>query len=581
MKVEVYISNSRPQLVESISCKPSFSVQLNPANNVYVLFFSCHCQTPNVMQAVFLGLSQLENSNSFGSGTLDMSFYVSVAVYAVSLAASTVVLIRMLSLINKASHGLAAAAANAEVAMESFRHFRSWGVFKHGDVGCLTHIAARKGMKCVLEHLVHKGANPCAVDSTGQTPLDVARRAGMTSTQDFLETLAEESARDACRGGGDIGKIKGSQSLSRSRRPSLFGYRGSIEESSERGTNDGIDAARHWHHVRNFTETILRWILSGERTSRKGLGKVAAEPFDAAAKPLSLDEPQRLTGSPLPDLPISSSSSGSPHEGNSAPRISICRFLISPPVAEDLDKGDVTATNDPSQIWPIAKREDSGSCGEIIGTEGGIVVAGEDGECPAEANARSAGSLGTGNGDTNLATEKTTRATSIITVRSHQVLNSPRRDMMMETRPPTIASPANLGPVIAPTIMPTSTKTTNRMVFPLDGIKSVASKAHTVRRASVNLLSGLNSTSSSSSLPRRGQGGSCISSTATRFSPTQSVLNITWALRRLRSFGTPRDLRAGFVALRKTSPFRIPDIYLLAFTDMASLEEIPCRTGDR
>lgn len=66
----------------------------------------------------------------------------------------------------------------------------------------------------------------------------------------------------------------------------------------------------------------------------------------------------------------------------------------------------------------------------------------------------------------------------------------------------------------------------------------------------------------------------------TVYSPTQAVLNITWALRRLRPFGTPRERRAAFKDLRESSPVYIPQMYLLAFVDMAELGEIPRRTGD-
>lgn len=67
----------------------------------------------------------------------------------------------------------------------------------------------------------------------------------------------------------------------------------------------------------------------------------------------------------------------------------------------------------------------------------------------------------------------------------------------------------------------------------------------------------------------------------TIYSPTQAVLNITWALRRLRPLGTPRERRVAFRGLRESSPVHIPHMYLLAFVDMAALGEIPRRTGDQ
>lgn len=564
------------------------------------------------MQAVFLGLSRLENSNSFGSGSLGMGFYVSVAAYAVSLAASTAVLIRMLTLINRASHSLAAAAAGTEIAMESFRHFQTWGAFKHGDVGCLTHIAARKGMTHVLQYLARNGANPSAMDSTGKTPLDIARGADMDSARDFLETLvAGENVLMPCSsptGGGGDGKDERSRSPSQSLQSSLFRYRGSgSREGSEGGTADGEEVVRRWHHARTFVETVVRWVVSGERTSGKGLGKVAAEPLGAAARPPSTDEPQRSTSSPQPDLPQSSFSGGSPNEGTISPRISMSRAMISPRDLEDPDTGDVAMVNDPSQTRATSKRGDSGSCGENIdaeaavpasdrkasatGTRGGNKLTGDDEERDAEAGAGSADSFGASSGDTTLAVQEalentfalkeTTRDASLSTVRSHQLLPDPGGAAVIETRPPTVASAVIPGPATVPAIKPTSTETDNSAVSSPGTVKTVAPTNQLVRRMSINLLRRLNSTSSASSFSGQGRRGSCISSTAAIFSPTQSVLNITWGLRRLRSFGTPRALRAGFVALRKTSPFHIPDIYLLAFTDMVCLKEIPCRKGNR
>lgn len=123
----------------------------------------------------------------------------------------------MLAIINKASRGLANAMAKTETAMESFEHFRSWGVLKHGEIGCLTHIAARKGMARVLRYLVRNGANPNALDSTGKTPLAVAKVAGMDKARDYLEKfegatrlnasqLASSDGGGVSRAGGGGGK---------------------------------------------------------------------------------------------------------------------------------------------------------------------------------------------------------------------------------------------------------------------------------------------------------------------------------------------------------------------------------------
>lgn len=49
----------------------------------------------------------------------------------------------------------------------------------------------------------------------------------------------------------------------------------------------------------------------------------------------------------------------------------------------------------------------------------------------------------------------------------------------------------------------------------------------------------------------------------------------------MRPLGTPRERRVAFRGLRESSPVHIPQMYLLAFVDMAALGEIPRRTGDQ
>lgn len=107
---------------------------------------------------------------------------------------------------------------------------------------------------------------------------------------------------------------------------------------------------------------------------------------------------------------------------------------------------------------------------------------------------------------------------------------------------------------------------------------SSAAHSLTIQRpiSAVRAISTLKSAAAATAaLARAGDGDASVV-----YSPTQAVLNITWALRRLRPLGTPRERRVAFRDLRESSPFHIPQMYLLAFVDLATLGEIPRRTGD-
>lgn len=536
-------------------------------------------------------LSRLENVDSFGSGSPGGGFYASVIAYAVSLAASTGVLIRMLALINRASHGLAAASDNTENAMEAFMHFRSWCGLKHGDIGCLTHLATGKGMSRVLECLVRGGANPFAMDSTGKTPLDIAKEAGMESAREYLEQIAETHRRSVSSPGsaGSLSPTHGGGSKheqSRSPRRALQLSRRSnsdvgSEKSDGSGTpnREGRHAVTNWHLTRAFAETAARWIMFGKRSSGRSLGKVAAEPLGMAVRPFSA-ETETEEHSPLGkrqsriSLRLWPSRDRSRDETGSNGLIS--REIVSSRDSEDGDDGDVTAepANYPPQTRGTRTRGEPRPREERV-PDVEAATSGSDVPAPA---------TGSHTGDEVLV-PRDGRQHATDTVADRSGANVSKTEEIIENRN-SLMSPV-IGPAVSPEpaavpviVRPISVNTANTLTMsPTVDLATTFSTAQVATQVSTNLRWRRISSSSPGGAARR---GSCISSSSTsNFSLTQSVLNIAWALRRLGSLGTPRDVRAGFAALRKNSPFYIPDIYLLAFADLVRLEEIPRRTGNR
>lgn len=193
--------------------------------------------------------------------------------FAASVAASTLLLVRMLSLINRASDGLSTAARKTEAAMETFAEMRSWGILRHGDIGCFTHIAARRGMVRALEFLVSHGANPLAVDSTGQTPLDIARGATTHGACEFLEMLAPVRGS----GGGLASPPFIAREAAGEKSPRGAGIF-SKSDSGEQADGGSQNTTRRWGRARNVANSAMRWVSRAERAAQKGTAKVGVEP---------------------------------------------------------------------------------------------------------------------------------------------------------------------------------------------------------------------------------------------------------------------------------------------------------------
>ncbi|CAM9778093.1 unnamed protein product, partial [Choristocarpus tenellus] len=134
-----------------------------------------------IVQGVFIGTAQLEHSVVFGGQQYDGPlFWVSLGMFGLTAMAVTVQMLRMHAIIGGAKRNLQEAIARTEIAMESFKeHHDIMGELSHREVGCLSHIAARKGMWRTLQCLLQYGASPNTVNSLGQTPIDVAVEAGM------------------------------------------------------------------------------------------------------------------------------------------------------------------------------------------------------------------------------------------------------------------------------------------------------------------------------------------------------------------------------------------------------------------
>lgn len=542
-------------------------------------------------QAVFLVLSRLENVDSFGSGSPGGGFYASVIAYAVSLAASTGVLIRMLALINRASHGLSAASDSTENAMEAFMHFRSWCGLKHGDIGCLTHLATGKGMLRVLECLVRGGANPFVVDSTGKTPLDIAKGAGMDSAREFLEQIAETHRGSLSSPGSasSLSPIQGGGSKHEQSRSPRRALRLSDHRNSETGGSEKSEGGRtpnresgpvvtNWHVTRTFAETAARWIMFGKWSSGKSLGKVAAEPLGAAVRPFGA-EAGAEEQSPLGKRESRASLRLWPSRDRFRNEIGsnglISRAIVSSRNSEDGNSGDVTVEPaNRSQIRGTRTCGETSSCEERVQNVG-ATSSGSDAPAPTiESHARDKGLV-----------PRDGRQHAAETIADRSGANISKTEEIIGNRN-SLMSPI-VGPAIDPepatvpqTVKPMSANTANNSVMSSTiELATIYSTARVATQVSTNLRRRRMSLSSSGGGARR---GSCVSSNSpSNFSLTQSVLNIAWGLRRLGSLGTPKDARAGFAALRKSSPFHIPDIYLLAFADLVRLEEIPCRTGNR
>lgn len=611
-----------------------------------------------------LGASQLERSNAFGTGPGGAIFYFSLVAFASSVVASTVLLVRMLALINRATEGLAAAAGRTETAMETFVDMRSWGILRHGDIGCLTHIAARKGMARVLDVLVQHGANPVAVDSIGRTPLDIARVEGMENACERLEILTAATWSDECTMLSSTRRMKSSR-LRSPRGAGKFGDGGGGEGGTGRGGDGGggDGTVYRWGRIQKVAESAVRWIHHSGRPSKKWSGKVGVEPlapsassFSSASFSSSSSSSFLSPSSPLP-APLSISLARNSDPGCGEP-FSPCPPFGGAEGAEQTDAVVVASSSDqrenntnssssPHDEGGVRRREGGGTGRTGVGGEVEREIPwGRGGsDLAAHGDINETSDRSAGRGDATLGADRRDKKNS----RNHSVAatqgsvakggsnipreaesagkNEPKTDVILYQTlgGASGASGAASENVLAiPTLPLPATAEGDRSwggsltchqqhqqqelgtggggrsssscvrgggaaraVTPDEELRRSSSSlkaralSTTLLRKASTAAAGMTAAGASSSGQTRQLTLGNIAAGAITYSPTQSVLNITWALRRLRPLGTPRERRTAFRALRESSPFHIPPMYLLAFVDMATLGEIPKRTGDR
>lgn len=617
-----------------------------------------------------MGASQLENSNAFGSGTLGTTFYGSLVAFGVSLAASTVLLLRMLTLINRASHGLAAAASNAEAAMETFVDMRSWGILRHGDVGCLTHIAARRGMVEALDFLVSNGANPTAVDSTGQTPLEIAEGAEMEEARNYLKMIIASRGT----GGSFMSPAASERNVHQTRPPRSPGGAKNVHDEIEEKQEEINDQTPvyTWILIRKVAESAVRWVNRGVRATGKASRKVGVEPLvdttssldeSPSPPPALLPAPlvisyagqvdtiadelshEAIFGSsfPLPqrdnqeqgndgknDLTgwVSSAArplSGYVCEGGEDETAEPVRHRCQAPDAtpdETLvlrqnvlreDSKYKNRNNHPRLDDVCLDRQDSSDL-QLEGRESGVITskaenqgeqqdtgttAADDGplrRLGSDAGSTVDGSVKDDQGIRAAATAAVaaTAATTTTVSAVSSIFGTNKEADLADSAANRVSQPTakirrpsgarNMSATFPVAKMPFSPTSREGAAGRDNGKKGSAAGAKEssrgIRRLSVTVLRRLSTPGTSSpGYGRHGLLGS-MASGDTIYSPTQSVLNITWALRRLRPLSTPRERRVAFRDLRESSPFHIPAMYLLSFVVMASLGEIPRRTGD-
>lgn len=613
-------------------------------------------------QAILLAASRLEHSTAFGSGPVGFTFYGSLAAFAVSLIASTTLLIRMLALINRAVDGLAEAARKTETAMEAFTEIRSSGMLRHGDIGCLTHVAAKRGMVRALSFLVRHGASPLSLDSVGQTPLDVARTENMEEACKYLETITSEMDRKA----DDTPLARDSVRPTRVTSPRTPRRSGGGERGAREGR--GRDAsAKRWGRLWRVAETAARWVSMGDR--RVGRGKVGVEPSSSSTgldeacppelastallTPLVVRCPSPCRDKPTPptdDLALASTpgptffpridSMLDPEDGGIAATVAsdggpTAELPLSQESRRPGGEGGVTT---PGRGHSLRWVEPGVAPGEAVivahggdGTPGGVDGAREklggivnvppeapdnsltlsqrfpgrtvegDGERQGGGDRGGEGVIGVAgegigrtNGRGNTATSDTVddpcaavqeiRAATTAAATVTTAAASPALSAESSSARDSSSSAGELEKAFRSSAGKRSRKHSSEGGG--DGRSSATSRdgkpsARRSRQLSAAFLRQRSSEDApASSGGRRQTSATGLGATVT-YSPTQSVLNITWALRRMRELDTPRERRAAFGVLQESSPFFIPDMYLLAFADMAALGEIPRRTADR
>ncbi|CAM9440868.1 unnamed protein product [Ectocarpus fasciculatus] len=635
-----------------------------------------------IIQGLLLAMSQLEDSNAYGSGPVGMAFYFSLIAFAASIIASTVLLVRMLTLIHGAAQGLASAAKKTDTAMETFVDLRSWGILRHGEVGCLTHIAAGRGMVRALDFLVRNGANPSAVDSTGQTPLDIAEESGMKEACVYLQGVVSSSSQQRERGllSTPIARMLITK-VDRARSPRSPPRKASGDKIREgEGDTRERPLVHGWRQVRKVAGSAARWIgmselVSARRASGRvgvevratsspsaaaSLGESASQPTTEASAALRLPPALSISYSrercddgenggvlaPVAPSPSSSARSSSSslssqagHGGSdrrnrqvspsdmtsgttaSSPAAGVCRggvgdtggTMISPGreglhgkapdtiPGEDLINDQFEMVYDDSEEPPADKssRRTSPSTTRKNGKQRGgtDIVGGGDAGAGQETTAGG----GTSGSDTGACVrdngvrgrlEDGTKASRV------QEEGDEARERSAESgssRPaPRRSSVSSRLSASVSALLQQSfsgdegTHGGGRGSASGRSPRSDTDLAATVTEAflrtsssplSTTLRRRLSSTKTTSGLKNAAAADN--GAKAATYSPTQAVLNITWALRRLRPLGTPRERRAAFEGLRESSPVHIPQMYLLAFVDLAELGEIPQRTGNR
>ncbi|CAM9785465.1 unnamed protein product, partial [Discosporangium mesarthrocarpum] len=469
-----------------------------------------------LVQGVFLATARLEHSQGFGSRETSqgLMFWTSVGVLSMVLVAAVAQLLWMQVLIRGAARSLTEATQHREMTMEKFTNYRAWGVLGREEIGCLSHIAARKGMVRSLQRLLHGGANPWMMNTRGEIPLDVTRAAGMDETRRILERHGEDLEVDADDSGGGQSTQKGllARGLLRLRQPSVVG-------SPEGGTHQWP-----WANAVSIVQAKARWpsrrqqpFPNNSRSGRSG------ELWDSKSRGRgggrSLDHPE-----------FSSSIKRAEETGGS---------------------GEVV-----EQVVHFGRRSDSGQTvlGEKTGLRRGWDIMQTFGRCC------KAASKATGEATSKVEDRPNTGTSTGMTSSMVTAMGGTANDHKGEQGSP-------------PTVM-----TSNFTSPPLQNNKA--------RGCSTSSLLGEGSDMSFRRRQRTST-GQMLGNQATGqnpqnpFSPAQTVLNISWALGWMKLQGTPSDRRRGYQDFRAECPFHVPPMYLLGFTDMVEMGEIPRRSGDR
>lgn len=540
-------------------------------------------------------MSWLEGTSFSGSGSSEPEFYASIGAYAVSMAAATVLLVRILALIHGAVDGLAVAAGKTESAMDAFEHFRrSWSVSDRGEIGCLTHIAARKGMVRVLGYLLRNGANPSSIDSAGQTPLDVAKEARMDIARDFLVSFAAGS-QVTSSSAPEAGKVD--HGAKPGQDPSGDGKGKTSDEPRDPG-DEQLKRKPGWGRVRGIGRIVGHFVRE-RRASLRGKPEITSA-VDSASTVEQTAADVRRQGAPACGAPVSgpapSSQASGAHKGDrNCPGSD--RHVGSLDLAEcgKLDSGLRERVAASAGDRASKDGVDGGSQGQTGGSSSAKVEkivdsatevrpfrAGEArGDATRVASCTSDGAGGQYSGVSRRAFDgggvvgdKPNAAAAAAPI---PVLVRPKSAFGGADPPdgrkacPGVPPPS-AKPMSAESALPRGDQVKGGVSTPADAVRAG-------RRLSTRVLRRLSCAISpmAKKAPPPGPGPNF----SPTFSPTQSVLNITWALRRLRSLNSPLERRTHLAEVRKRSPFRIPDMYLLPFVDLVAMEEIPRRTGDR